>query len=296
MICGRCQLALLAVISWTTLSFDAMSTAADQEFDENAVAWQDEDGLRTDGLRAAEKFRLKLLRGNGGDDATAKTLGAALYEFRKRYRDPLPRRPTLERFSVTKDEFVKQLHGTQKVAPMAAFGPFAGRWYGRWDQLKVDHHWHDVVSLNSHRALMDRASEEELPLVVARQYAWIGNGFGWNFVVRVADLGDVVLGYVYLVDPRKADAIRFSAPLVGYYDGPGRLIWITATSVYFEEVLVTPNDVEHYAITGFNYSVKDGVLNAEDPAFQAVYTRHSTERPEWLKFSISMSVSPSSHN
>lgn len=289
---GRYLYALLALVSWGLFAIAVTeSESAGQEFNENAVAWQDNVTLRTDGLRAAEEFRLKLLRENGQDATVAQALGTALQEFRERYRAPLADRPTLERFAVTKEEYVKQLQGSQRVAPMAAFRRFSGRWYGRWDHLEVDHHWHDVVLPDGRRGSRELASNDGLPSLVAQQYAWIGDGFGWNYVVRPEDHGDVVLGYVYHVTSGKPNSIRFSFPLVGYFDGPGRLIWVTPSSIYFEEVLNDSDGNECYVITGCNYVVKEGALMSQEQGFQALYTRKSVTRPPWLRFPVNLALS-----
>ncbi|MBI3837339.1 MAG: hypothetical protein HY288_05325 [Planctomycetia bacterium] len=263
-------------------------------FDEDRIAWQHADGLKFQGLRLAERFRESLLNADDAGRTKASLVGAALQRFRTEYRIPLSRRPTLERFAVTRDAFVMQLRGGQTLDPDISFADFSGRWYGKWDQMQVDHHWHAVVR----RTALDAAGRPDdpgtsLPLLVGLQYAWIGDGFGWNYLVRPAAApGSVILGYVYHLTPHKPSDIRLEFPLVGYFDGPARLIWITPSLIFFEEVVAgTSRQEQRYAITGFNYVIENETVVNVGEGFQAVYTRHRELRPDWLKFPLKLIVS-----
>ncbi len=281
---------LTPILFCLSLSVAARGEPSVKKFDENAVAWQDNRVLRIEGLRKAQQFHEGLLVQREMNATTASLIGASLEEFRLRYRSPFPDRPTLEQFVVTQSDFERQLKGAMPISPRAAFQPFSGRWYGQWAALAVDHHWHEVVLINAQHEAGRAKPGDGLPRLVAQQFAWIGDGFGWNFVIRIDEQGEAVLGYVYHVVPGASEEIRFSFPLVGYFDGPGRLIWVTPSSVYFEEVRATLGEDEQYAITGFNYAIKEGVLTAEDRAFQAVYTRNSNQRPPWRQFPVRLSV------
>jgi len=273
------------------LVFGAGSFAVGQEndgrgkdFDEAAVPWQDDRERMLHGLQMAETFRIELLTPADTGVARAAIIGDALEQFRQKYSRPLPERPTLARFRVTSAEFVNQLRGKTSLDSRVAFADFVGRWYGKWDQLTVDHHWHPVVAGSS----MRQPQNTNAPRILGLQYAWIGDGFGWNYLVRPPKTsGDVVLGFVYHLKPREPRNIRFTFPLVGYVDGPGRLIWITPKNVYFEET-DTASSEQRYAITGFSYSVEGPNLKSEGQGFQAVYTRHPDMRPEWKSFPVSL--------
>ena len=260
-------------------------------FDEDRIAWQDSQDLKFEGLRLAEQFRESLLKTDGAGHTKARLLGSTLERFRAEYRVPLARRPTLERFAVSRDAFVTQLRGRQMLDPDKSFAEFSGRWYGKWDQMQVDHHWHVVVRPTTQDIVgSSDSARQRLPSLIGLQYAWIGDGFGWNYLVRPTGApGSAILGYVYHLSPHKPSDIRLKFPLVGYFDGPARLIWITPSLIFFEEVLpgLSSGD-QRYAITGFNYAIEnDAVVNVGE-GFQAVYTRHRELRPEWLKFPLKL--------
>ena len=273
---------------------NAADESQDKPFDEDRIAWQDADDLKFKGLRLAEQFRESLLQQGDARCTKASLLGAALERFRTDYPAPLSGRPTLERFDVTGDAFVVQLGGTKTLDVAKSFGVFSGRWYGKWDQMLVDHHWHPVVTdpARSAPGRSDRAGKS-VPALVGLQYAWIGDGFGWNYLVRPTGApGSVVLGYVYHLTPHKPAEIRFESPLVGYFDGAGRLIWVTPSLIFFEEVLPGKSpQTQRYAITGFNYSIQHDTLVNVGDGFQAIYTRRPDVRPDWLEFPLTLSVS-----
>jgi len=251
-----------------------------------AVRWQDDQQRMARGLRRAEAFRIDLLEADDAGRNRAALIGAAMEDFRRRYATPLPERPTLDRFTVTADAFDSQLRAGTTLDADAAFAGFSGRWYGKWDELLVDHHWHDV----QRPAAIVQPKLPGLPHIAALQYAWIGDGFGWNYLVRPPETdGDVVLGFVYHLKPHEPETIRSDFPLVGYLDGPGRLIWITPSNVYFEESFTVSGE-QRYGITGFSYRIEGPRLIGEERGFQAVYTRNPHQRPEWKTFSVTLSV------
>jgi hypothetical protein len=249
---------------------------ANPPFDETAVDWRNDGARLVAGLQVAAQFRNSLL----SQDALA--LGVALEAFRRDAVPPLGR-PNLSRFTVTADMFLRQLDAQERLSARAVFGPFAGRWYGEWNTQLVDHHWSDVFS----PAIIGRpAREHGLAARVEAQYAWIGDGFGWNLLVRPEGArGEVILGYVYHLEPFQPRVVRSEFPLVGCFDGPQRLIWVTPTAIFFEEILGEPASATgSYAITGFNYTFEEGEVVPQGAAFQAVYTRSPDNRPDWLQF------------
>ncbi len=266
-----------------TVADDTSPAAMKKEFDETSVAWQDDQARMLRGFRLAEDFRQMLFKVENGT-SRAQTIAEGLERFRIDSKRPLPNRPTLDRFKVTAKSFLKQIQGRQKLNAQAAFASFSGRWYGKWDQLLVDHNWHPVVAdLNSLKV-----PETLKTRLVGLQYAWIGDGFGWNYVGQSKDgEGQFILGYVYHLAPREPKKIRYESPLVGYFDGPGRLIWVTPHDLFLEEVLPGKTKSEdRYAITGFRYRIAKGHVVPEGDGFQAIYSRNSKQRSPWMRFDV----------
>ncbi len=255
-------------------------------FDEAAVDWQHDSERMERGLHKAEEFRSKLLAPDENGPIRAVLIGAAINEFRVKWTTPLPNRPTLAKFTVTPQAFERQLRAESELDASEAFASFAGRWYGEWDKLLVDHHWHPIQE----ESAIPSPQGIQRPRITGLQYAWIGDGFGWNYLVRPTDAtGVVVLGFVYHLKPHEPQTVRSDFPLVGYFDGPRRLIWITPTTIYFEEAFAVA-DEQRYAITGFAYRIEGQQLKSESDGFQAVYTRNADHRPEWKTFPMSLSV------
>ncbi len=181
--------------------------------DENAVAWHQDKVSMLRGWKLAEKFRTSLTEKKDG--AGLESIGAFLEKFRTKYQVPIADRPSLAKFAVTQEKFVTQLKGHETIGTDQAFEPFSGRWYGLWEKKQVNHHWHQTKSM----------SVEESESLVSAQFAWIGDGFGWNYLINGQEPGDgVVLGYVYHLEENDPSKVRFEFPLIGYFDGPGRLI------------------------------------------------------------------------
>lgn len=242
---------------------------------EMAVDWKNDEAKLRRGLAKSNEFRRELL------DGDAKTIGAALETFRTTLQVPQDR-PNLQGFKVTPEMFVSQVEAAEPLDASNSFAPFSGRWYGEWNKKLVDHNWSEVFIPGE---LTDISSQQTLGSRLALQYAWIGDGFGWNLLVQPKGArGQTILGYVYHIKSHEPNEVQFEFPLVGYSDGPGRVIWVTPSSCYFEEVHDQPN--EHYSITGFNFKLKEGVLHTDGSAFQAVYTRDPKRRPKWIEFAF----------
>ena len=259
------------------------------------AAWDRDAGREAAGLAAAGAFRASLLEPDAGGGSDAGRLGALLEELIRTHPAPPPGRPGLGAFAgVTAAGFVAQLRdGGRAVTADAAFAPFAGRWAGRWEQKLVDHHWHPVAE----PATVTGAAGLT---VTGRQYAWVGDGFGWNYVVTSADAGEtekgggIVLGHVWMLAPpgRSAADVTFRFPLVGHHAGPGRLIWVTPDHIFFEEVLPGgPGGTggDRYAITGTAYAwAGEGGSRRARPAgsgFRALYIRPpAAARPPFIRF------------
>ncbi len=249
----------------------------------------DED-RRIRGLIAAEAFREELFLAEDGQPAPAVLLAEAVAEFPRHVHDRLePGRPNLDRFTLSSDEALSQLRGDSDLHAEAAFAPFSGKWYGLWDIHPVDHDWSPVRKFTPPSRLGCAGTA-----LAGQQFAWIGDGFGWNYVSLVNGDPDrpVILGMVYHLrgEPPR---IYLSRPHVGLYGGPGKLIWITAKEIFFEETFAANPDTsspDRYAITGMFYSIADGRLSNVGKGFQAVYTRDPTDRPKWHQFPLKFHV------
>lgn len=256
----------------------ALADGNSRDFDELAVNWQADEGRLLGGLRRAMEFRRVLREG------PADALGEAIEAFRD-VTFPDFDRPNVDAFRVTAREFREQLDVGGIFTPEEAFAPFAGRWYGLWDQMAVDHHWSHPYVVQIPRAL---ANDLNIERSVDVQYAWIGDGFGWNYLVTPQG-GDrrIALGYVYHVKRRSPGVIESEFPHIGYVDGVGRIIWITTGSLFFEEAIQSSGqDYARYNITGFNYRAVNERIQSKTKVFQAVYTRSSQNRPPWRLYDI----------
>ncbi|MEM8864566.1 MAG: hypothetical protein AAGF31_03365 [Planctomycetota bacterium] len=247
------------------------------------VDWRGDHERMVRALELSEAFRQQMLSSN------VDAVGELLEAFRLQAATPGDR-PGLRRFNVTQDAFRQQLGGKQCVTAEDAFVPFAGLWYGIWDQKLVDHDWSPVFTATE---LAKPAGELSLGEGIEAQYAWIGDGFGWNLLVdpnqqAASDPsapGRVVLGYVYMVALDGSPTIRREFPLVGFADGPGRIIWVTPSTFFFEEVLDAEGGRDQrYAITGSGYQMQGSIAVPVGEPFQAVYTRDEGDRPAWVRF------------
>lgn len=242
-----------------------------------------------EGIEEAELFRRSLLTADSKGNRPATLLCRAISRFPALTEAALKERPAMSDFKLTEAQILQQVEGTNASKGPEAFGLFQGRWYGVWDKWSVDHDWAEVASFKPPKRLSDT---NELGLR-AVQYAWIGDGFGWNVVaVPVGNkTGDVILGSVYHLADADPKRVRSRQPHVGIEAGETRLIWLTKQEVFFEQVYPgkTPKE-DRYAITGFRYRIDGGKLTADKRAFQAVYTRDEKTRPPWFTFEVNLAV------
>lgn len=139
-----------------------------------------------------------------------------------------------------------------------------------------------------------RLRNVRLPGVFIRgaQYAWIGNGFGWNYLAtnrkstdtKTGD-GDHVLGMVYYSDAPNFQTITGRKAHVGFYDSPTRLVWITHREVFLEDVFAETEDAqEHYVITAlFHDLFADQPVTLPD-GVPAKCGRLPNKRPDFKSF------------
>lgn len=262
----------------------AFQSAAAEELDRD-ILWQSDTTRLVTALRDAEAFRQRLIAHAPEQEANACQafrLGIMLANFRELARPPLGR-PHLGRFTVTAESFAEQLRGEQTAADTGAFVAFRGRWYGHWGRRRVDHVW---TAVQTEPRLEETAKERSLRPTIETQYAWIGDGFGWNLLVQPNNApGKVLLGHVFHVAPEQPRLVHRQYPLVGYADGPQRVIWVTPEYAFFEEVHQADSAAgERYSITGFQYESVESAYKLRRKPFQAIYTRQDAVRPAWIEF------------
>lgn len=217
---------------------------------------------------------------------------AAIYGAPKRNNLPPDLRAL---FDFSGIDFEASIRGTESC-PNATetFGPFTGEWYGRWAEMEVDHHWSRVIKPNEHSFTADFPDFQ-----VGWQYAWIGDGYGVNHCLGFEEQSKTkrfILGYTEHLEGGNFEKIVARRPHVGIYAGPGKLIWITAREVFFEEThLNKDGELESYSIIGFNYvqESRDGkeLLVVRD-GFVAEYSTDSRLRVPFVSLALGDSVDP----
>jgi hypothetical protein len=189
-------------------------------------------------------------------------------------------------FSMTAERLNLQLRGEMPLGPPeSTFHAFDGRWFGLWDSQPVNHDWRP-----SRVYQPSKAGPSEVD-VRADQYAWIHNGFGWNYLCTTkSNPHPFVLGQVYYLSQSNLRKIDSRKPHVGFADIPGdggattRLVWITEQEIFLEEVFSQPDpDNDYYVITGIYHELLSSKPSVSAVAVQAKYTRRSQDRPAFLK-------------
>ncbi|MBI3468677.1 MAG: hypothetical protein HY000_37215 [Planctomycetes bacterium] len=121
-----------------------------------------------EGIKEAEQFRRRLLTPGPDGTSQAQILAQAIVRFRDLADKSLESRPMLNGFRLDAAELVRRIKGSATpIDGVQAFGKFRGRWYGRWDQLRVDHDWGAVTAFDPLRELPGEGS----PRVRSSQYA-----------------------------------------------------------------------------------------------------------------------------
>ncbi len=108
-----------------------------------------------------------------------------------------------------------------------ALKPFEGQWVGKWHKQRVIHDW-QALTLLAQPILLGKQLE-----ILAIQFCWVGDGYGWNVVVRKG--GQVLLlGTVNHLDP--SGRIAYRVPHVGVPRGAGHILWMTPSSLFSEYI------------------------------------------------------------
>jgi len=205
--------------------------------------------------------------------------------------DHLAQENGVKGFKLRKKQLFQALAGDNaKLEPTEAFKAFEGKWYGIWDKMEVDHHW--FPQINQDPPL--RLDGFHPVWIHAVQFAWIGDGFGWNVVASEKEDAKsyYILGSVYHVFDQDIEQIRMHRPHVGIAVGSDRLIWATQGEVFLEERFPAKGDMpERYAITGFFYQM-DGSsrLSVRGNSFQAIYSRNASNRYPWKQFWMNLTA------
>ena len=236
------------------------------------------------------QFRRDLLDGDSPDIPNANQLIRAILQFMTQANTQLRTqtgRPLLGQFGLIRSRIATIIGRQKPFNGRVCFGDFEGKWYGQWTDFNVDHHWQSVQQLDNPGQI---TVDGQIFRVHAYQYAWVGDGYGLNLVVEIADKQPryCILGYVVHIKDRDFRQVLSRRPHVGVFVEKGKLIWITASEVFFEQTLKFDNQPA-YAITGFRYAVQDDTLVATK-GFQAIYTRSPDRRPEFFEFPVSLSL------
>ncbi len=251
--------------------------------------------LLASGLSDAETFRQSLLKPNDDGVLPAELIALGILEFQKESRSALQNRPGLEKFDLGKEDIVEAIRGyTFKLNPEYKFEPFQGKWYGEWDGNPVDHEWRHVEFYDPPKPMGEPSVNVEY-----LQYAWIGDGFGWNIIASQKQdetLRHFILGTVFHIENNDLEQIYLTRPHVGVVGvGPeeNKIIWITKGEIFLEEAFPRYyKEEERYAITGFFYERTDTTLKNKGQAFQAIYTRKPDQRPDFYKFDVDVRIDP----
>jgi hypothetical protein len=243
------------------------------------------------GVKEAEKFRRNLLLKNAAGLTQAEILSEAVVRFQKLVGDHLAKENNVKGFRLKHKRLFQALEGDNHgLEPQQAFSAFEGKWYGVWDKMEVDHYWFPQINQNP----PVKVEGFHAFWIHSVQFAWIGDGFGWNVVASEKEDSDeyYVLGTVFHVRDKDPDQVYLHRPHAGISAGQDRLIWLTAGEVFLEERIAAKGDLpERYTITGFNYQMNGrDQLSVKGNSFQAVYSRDPEIRTPWRQFWINLTA------
>ena len=278
--------------SQDVVAFDPFSSRYDHLFPPEMTHWALQDKPMIDGLRKAEVLRVKLLARDSSGKTPLERILKATADLQASAVDSLKSGRPLGQFNLNAERIAAQLSGEGSLSA-ASFAAFDGRWFGQWDDSNVNHDWQPTVNYAT-----PRKTEDDLPMIQSLQYAWISNGFGWNYLVAKPSQSSqvvspdsekvnrsYVLGMVYYFDGKDFLTIRGEKAHVGFSDSPNRLIWITEQEVFMEEVFPMQNASETtYAITALYHDLFSAHPSVASRGTQAVYTRDPGTRPAFREF------------
>ena len=239
----------------------------------------------------SELFRRRLIAGSDPNFISADLVAEAIMKFRRQGPHYLSGRRNIDGFNLSKKMIIEAVRGNKHISSSRAYGGFQGKWYGLWDKMKVDHHWSEIFE--PEKPMPVKIKSGKAVWIRSYQYCWVGDGYGLNMIATQkphSKTGDFMLGYVIHVENGDITRPTKRRPHVGLFVDDGKLIWITAGEVFLEESYDVSPGSEGYAITGFFYKVREGILHTTQ-CFQAIYTRKPDNRPKWFSFPLELSVS-----
>jgi len=285
-------------ISRDAVAFDPFSSRHDHLFPPEMTHWASQDKPMIDGLRKAEALRVKLLASDSSGQTPLERILTATADLQASAVDSLQSGRPIGQFNLNAERIAAQLSGEGSLSA-TSFAAFDGRWFGQWDDSNVNHDWQPTVIYGT-----PRKTEDDLPRIQSLQYAWISNGFGWNYLVAKPSQSSqvvapdsekanrsYVLGMVYYFDGKDFLTIRGEKAHVGFSDSPNRLISITEQEVFMEEVFPMQDASQtSYAITAMYHDLFSPQPSVASRATQAVYTRDPGNRPAFREFQWSPRV------
>ncbi len=288
-------------------SIDAERLQYSDSFPEEVDYWLEQRQWYDLGLKEADSLRLRMLEIQQvpvvdspatianltpadrtiADRTIADRIAETVTEFQMQMGTRSNLRDPVGDFRITGDRLKSQLSGNMELGrPSAVFDGFDGRWFGLWEKEAVNHDWRPSRTY-------DNAKTEGVDLIVlADQYAWIHNGFGWNFLVRSSSGNPYVLGQVYYLNRKDLKKIDSRKPHVGFADVSSdpsapitRLVWITEREIFLEQIFPQADPSEtYYVITAIFHSLFESKPTVSNQAIQAKYTRNSNNRPAFHRF------------
>lgn len=285
--CLSLLLGRVAIAQAPAAEFNKFSSSHDRFFPTEMEAWQVRQEYISDGLKKADSLRSSLLTPDSQGRTGLERICQAYAEFKSASSQLLRDRPSIESFDLSAERLRRQLTGRETISPNS-FDAFDGRWFGLWGESEVNHDWRPTQQFSPAKSFGG------VPLrLQAIQYAWISNGFGWNYL---ASLGPAdpesqkpnrlcVLGMVYYFQGDDFRQVAGEKAHVGFVEGPGRLVWITENEVFLEEAFPGVTAAEDtYVITAMYHDLLADPPTVSRRATQAVYTRDPERRPPFHEF------------
>ncbi len=264
---------------------EASSEATDALFPAAVEDWKNAENELAAGIVKSEQLRARLLEPAGTHRTGAAAIAELIQQFQQAAKPNDQRKALLrhgvQSFDVSGDRLFSQIRGDTAISPMV-FDAFDGRWFGRWEQMDVNHDWRPSVQF-----MPPTEIAKNQPPIRSLQYAWISDGFGWNYLsARDGNPNqNYVLGMVYYFSHPNYRDITTEKPHVGFADSPTRLIWTTEFEVYLEEAFPesVTGEPNHYVITGLRHDLFGDTPSISPKVVQATYTRDPSVRPAFQK-------------
>jgi hypothetical protein len=251
--------------------------------------WIGQQAPFVQGIGEADQLRRRLLATTPQGDTYAARIARVVEAFQRQMAGNEMLYERVSQFRMSPDRLERQLRIGAPLGAQDVFHAFDGRWFGLWDVWPVNHDWRPSVIYQPYKQFAP-----EQPPLVAAQYAWIGNGFGWNYLAATDPASPlfVVLGQVYYLSATDYGKIEARKPHAGFADIPEeagaaiqRLVWITEREAFLEEVFPQADGQEsYYVITGLYHSLLREPPSVAAHAVQAKYTRDPGVRPPFKHF------------